>query len=449
MALSAEGQAFLDNFGTEKDKTATAASSISPAGKAYLDSLGTQQPKEQDIVVPALKRGVGQYAQSIANAAALTGMGTKGLADYGKKLVEENPAVTQPTIAGLVEAPWTAIKERTAEQAVNIGTSLVGTVAGAYLGGPIGAVTGLAPKTAGAIGAYLGGTAAILPSSVGEVGLQQEAQGVHDPLKQIAGGVINAAIEQGLGAQAVAGKVVSGIAEKGIAEAAKETVGKYAVARAAAAAAGEPFVKNVAPTVMKSVAGFAKKSLSIAAGEAAEEVPQNEVSRWAAHQDILTKQSLQEDMDNAASAFAGSLLFGGVGGVQHQVSTNKAVNQELATLAKSDAFKAMPEGTQKAIEGTNPQQANEYVTWASQNTETLGDKRAARYGVSNIVPTSATFSDVNDAIKVLESGAPVTALKVAPQIKEVDTQIADAETKITEKVQQAQAQVDWRKHLMM
>jgi len=439
LTATAEEQAIID--GVYKQGGAKAPGLVpTPEEQSILDSIRPVQPKEVGGFIPAVKRGVGQYAEAIANTGALVGLGTKGLSEYGKELVAENPAATPATLQGLIDNPMTAIVERTGEQLANIGTSIAGAVAGTYLAGPAGTAVGLAPKTAVAIGAYLGGAAAVAPATIGEVGLRQEAEGVKDPLKQVAGGLVNAAIEQ-FGVQGAIRKVLSGAAEQTAAAVGKEVVAKYAADRAVAAAAGET-VKNVAPTVMKTIAGYAKKAVSIAAAEALEEVPQNEVSRWAANQDILNKESLQEDIDNAASAFAGSLLFGAVAGGGRQSAENKAVNAELAKLKTSDEFKALPEGTQKTIEGTNPQQAQEYVRWASENAETVGDKRVARYGVTGAVQPTASFAEVNDAIKVLEDGAPVSALKVMPQIKAVDELIATVNTKMADTVQKEQAHVE-------
>lgn len=443
MALTAtpEEQKILDGVQNGSGNVASGSLTATPEEQSILDSV-RPKPQAKGVVIPSLLRGAGTAAQAYANTSELVGIGARGLAEWGKKTVAENPSITQPTVAGLLESPGTAIVERTLEQAINIGTSIAGAVAGAAVGGPVGAAAGVSPKLAGAIGAYVGGAASVAPSTIGEVGLQQEAQGIKDPTRQVIAGLGNAAIEAGLGVQATAGKIITGLAEKSAAEVAKETVGKYAAARAAAAAAGETVVKDVTPTVMKSIAGFAKKSLSIAAAEALEEVPQNEISRWAAHQDVLTKQSLQEDMDNAASAFAGSLLFGGVAGGVQQTTENKAVNAELAKLKKQDEFNALPAGTQKTIEGTNPQQQEDYVAWAADNTDAVGDKRVSRYGVSGVVQPKATFEEVNDAIKLLETGAPVTALKVMPQVKEVDAEIAKTNAKIADAVGKVQAQVD-------
>lgn len=442
MPLSTEGQAFLDNFGAEKDPSASVASKLSPQGQTYLDSLDQQNKPDPGVFIPAVKRGFGQYAQSLANAGETVGLGTQGLTEWGNKIVADNPAQTPATLAGLAAAPWTAIKERTGEQLANLIPTIVGTAIGAAVGGPVGAAAGLEAGTGKIVGSYLGGALSDFPSEVGQVGLQQKDQGVVDTPRKIIGGLINTAIEMSpFGVEGAVAKVFGGTAEKAAMDVGAELVSKYATARAAAAAAGEPFVRNVAPTVMKSVAGFAGKALSIAAGEAGEEVPQNEVSRWSAHQDVLNKQSLQEDMDNAASAFAGSLLFGAAGGVQHQRAVNQAINQNLDILNKKDEFAAQPEGTQTTIPGTNPQQQADYVAWASNNAATVGDKRISRYGINGVVAPDATFSDVNDAIKTLETGAPVTALKVAPQITELEAKITDLTAKISDKVQQTQAQV--------
>lgn len=230
--------------------------------------------------VPALKVGGAQVLQALARPVEeITGLDT-GAGAFAEEVRQENP-LTFTSLGAFAESPYTATKEIIGQQVAPLAAIVGGAAGGRALGAAAGAVPGLrniplpARQKAGeAAGAFLSS----LALQYDEAREAQEQSGIDDPLRALAGATPAAALEL-LGAESKLRKIIFG-------------GDKRAGARLAEAA------KTAAVT---------------APTEAATEVGQGSLTRWAGGQPILDPEAM--GMEALGGAIGGGVAGGVLGAV--------------------------------------------------------------------------------------------------------------------------------------
>lgn len=241
----------------------------------------------------------------------------KSVNEWGKDVQRRNPMfVTDLETA--VTHPGQVLKEGSANALAQtpamIGGGLLGGALGYRLGGSGGSEAGRR------IGAMIGAAVPTFGQEYGGIREEQDAKGIDDKQQALMAAAPATAIEFGMGPQ----RLVAGMIGKGFTGSAKELAAKLARETAGMSQA------EASKYVLKH---YGKQALRMGAEEGAEEFPQNMLEAWGAHEDPVSRETLNKAATGSLLGFAGGLALGApVSGVQH-MQANRMLNDMPAEPA--------------------------------------------------------------------------------------------------------------------
>ena len=317
-------------------------------------ALGTSEvdPKELELArkklanpemndpgfVTSIKSGVGQQASALARSAkdipVIGGIGAfDRLGKWGDRVQENNPMGIQ-SLSDVIDSPVETLKEGAGNAIAQMPANVASGAAGRVLGGILGARFGNA-----ALGQKIGAWAGMgLPTLAQEYGGirqtqdQEVANGnpeADDKGRALAGALPAAAVEFGMGPQRLLGRMIGegfeGSAKQLAAKFAKETAGMTP------AQASRHVIKSAGKDILRN-----------GAEEGAEELVQNPLEAWGAHQDPMSSETIDQSLTGAALGFSGGLALGSpMTAMQHAKAKSMADN---GLVAETPAAPPSPRG---------------------------------------------------------------------------------------------------------
>ncbi|HNF90550.1 MAG TPA: hypothetical protein PLL19_14540, partial [Thiobacillaceae bacterium] len=285
--------------------------------KGTFDDIPDNKP--DGGLLAAAKQGIGQSIKGIGQAASdfIPGVSPQNpISQYGQSVVDANQTAVN-SLGGIVDSPWTAVKEAVGNAAGSMGTMLgarvlgTGITAAAPFTGPAAPVVAGAGQIIANVGPI---AAAALPSYSGIRETQIAAdQGNEADAKSKAIAALGAAtvgaIETKFGPQEWALQAM----KKGGFGALKDKLG----AETLRGAVGKGLVKG-------------------AAIEGAEELVQNPIEQLSGYQNPTTPEALQETaFGGAMGAIGGGVVGGGVSGIAHFAEKPKGPLQKAAEASSA------------------------------------------------------------------------------------------------------------------
>jgi len=235
------------------------------------------------VIVPSIKRGVGQ----LAGEAGITledigrGLGRPWISRAGETLSKKGAEITSsvPTEiqkpSDILKKPWTLVKEAVGELTPRIGAYAAGVKGGATLGrigGPAGVV----------IGGQIGGLGALGVQMYGAARQQQQEAGTDDVPRALLAAAGMTALERA-GAEQLVHRAIKGSPLRALSA---SRIGSIATGALRTGAVEGPLT----------------------------ELPQTVLERWAARQPLTDQQALDEYTIATAKGAAGGGVVGGVAG---------------------------------------------------------------------------------------------------------------------------------------
>ena len=192
----------------------------------------TGPPPEHFGIISSLVRGAGGVISGTGRALEDVGLPTKGVEEYGQRLVDENPAQVT-TLGEAAKDPLQFAKETAGSVAPQIGANLVAGGIGAVVGGglatlagpeatPLGAVAGRAAGVA--LGSKVGQWAQDFIQQYGNMRQGQDQGDIDDKFRAAAAAASAATIDLLSPAESLTRKVFTG----GVAPVAKKSLGTFA-----------------------------------------------------------------------------------------------------------------------------------------------------------------------------------------------------------------------------
>jgi N12 class adenine-specific DNA methylase len=285
--------------------------------------------------VTTVKNTIGQQASTLGRALQdVPGVRDtalpKKLGGWGADVQARNPTAIH-SLADIAAAPVQTVQEGLANAAGQAPAMIAGGGAGRLIGGLIGARFGPGGAALGQkIGSYVGAAAPTLAQEYGGIRQQQDETGIDDKARALTAAVPATAVEFGMGPQRFLGKVIGegfeGSAKQLARKLAQETAGK------SAAEVGRHVLKSAGKAIGRN-----------ALEEGTEELVQNPIEAWGAHQDPTSPEAIDQALTGFFLGGAGGAGLGApLVGIQHAKAKGMLDRGEAAPNAAPNAAPSAP-----------------------------------------------------------------------------------------------------------